>query len=231
MKQILSLGLCLAVACTALASETTKSALKGVPAPEIPAKAAGLVKNAKNREKQAVTTQVITEAVTMNPAAAPVTVGAVAKANPEMAAQAAAAAATAQPGQAAAIAKAAASAAPEKAAKIVEAMCLATPNSFREIAAAVCKAVPGSEKSVLKAVAKALPQYKQDIEKSLAVYTGNGSAVASLEKISEKPATSTSIARGPAVGPPYVTISGTPQTTSPENSTDQPAGGRDYTQP
>jgi hypothetical protein len=231
MKQILSFGLCLAVACTALAGETSKSALKGVRAPEVPAKAAGLVKGAKNRDKQSVTTQVVTEAVAMNPAAAPVTVGAVAKANPEMAAQAAATAAAAQPGQAAAIAKAAASAAPEQAAKIVEAMCLAVPNSFREIAAAVCKAAPGSEKNVLKAVAKALPQYKQDIDKSLAAYAGSGSAVASLEKISDKAATTTTISRGPSVGQPYVPISGTPRQTSPEKSSDLPPGGRDYTKP
>jgi hypothetical protein len=232
MKLILTLGLSLAITCTAIASDTSalKTALTSVPAPELPAKAATLVKDAKARERQVTASFVVKEAVKKNPAAAPAIVGAVAKAVPDMAAHAAATAATEQPGQAAAIAKAAAAAAPSKAGKIVAAVCRATPNSYREVAVAVAKAVPGSAKQILASVASALPQLKDGIEKALASHTGNISVAAVLDSAASNPGPG-AIARGPAVGPPYIPASGTPVNTSPENSTDVPPHGRNYAAP
>src|SRR5436305_217739 len=80
-----------------------RNTLKQIPAAELPAKAAQLVKAAKMAEREATTIDVVKAAVEMNPAATPVIVGAIAKAVPEMAALAAGTAAAQQPKQAAAI--------------------------------------------------------------------------------------------------------------------------------
>jgi hypothetical protein len=227
MKLILTIGLsaALTLTCAAIDSKGAKSALTGIPAPELPVKAATLVKNVKPRDLQATTTIVVKEAVSINPAAAPAIVGAVARSVPEAAPQAAATAASEQPAQAAAIARAAAAAAPTQAGRIVAAVCRAVPNSYREVAVAVAKAVPGSGKDVLTAVASVLPQHKAAIEKALASYNGNTSVASVLDT------TAPAIARGPAVGPPYVPVSGTPVNATPGSSTDVPPGGRDYTGP
>ena len=109
-------GLCLAFALGASAKETTpnsfKEALSHVPAVELPAKAAGLVAQAKLVDQESTTIAVVIAAVDRSPAAAPAIVGAIAKAVPGMAKTAAATAAALQPKLAHAIAKAATVAAP-----------------------------------------------------------------------------------------------------------------------
>src|SRR4051794_28663505 len=74
-----------------------KETLQHIPAAELPAKSAQLVKNAKAPERDAVTVNVVKAAVGMNPAATPAIVGAIARAVPEMASLAASTAATEQP--------------------------------------------------------------------------------------------------------------------------------------
>src|SRR5258706_8065242 len=111
--------------------------LSGVPAAELPAKAAQLVKEAKARERETTTINVVKAALAMNPAAAPAIVGAISRAVADMAPVAAGTAAAEQPSQSCAIAKAAAAAAPSQAAKIVVAVCRAVPNEYRCIAIAV----------------------------------------------------------------------------------------------
>src|SRR5262245_28108345 len=96
-----------------------KDILAKVPAAELPAKSAGLVREAKARDREAVTRDVVKSAVEINPAAAPLIVNAIAQSVPDMSAVAAGVAATQQPKQAAAIARAAAAVAPAKASKIV----------------------------------------------------------------------------------------------------------------
>ena len=176
-----------------------------------------------------------------------------------MAAVAAAVAATEQPKQAAAIAKAAAAAAPSKAGKIVTAVCRAVPNDYRNVAVAVAQVAPTATKDILKAVGTALPELKPGLDQALAGRGGNTvSVAASLDQAaavvrssaasatagpatdpvvaplaiaSRLPNTPAPLARGPAVGPPYIPLSTTPTNVSPGTSGEVPTGGRDYAAP
>src|ERR1035437_1999545 len=197
--------------------------LTAVPAAELPAKAADLVSQAKPRDRQAATVNVVKAAVGINPAAAPAIVGAIARAVPKMAAVAAGTAAAEQPKQASAIAKAAAAGPPSQAGAIVRAVCRAVPNEYRNIAIAVSQAVPGAGKEILNAVVSALPELKPSIESVLAGYGGNvPSVAATLDQAAQTRALSPTapsgvalnpysptvvagvpMARGPAAGPPY----------------------------
>jgi hypothetical protein len=217
--------------------------LAAVPAAELPAKAADLVKQAKPRARQGVTINVVKAAVGLNSAAAPAIVAAIARAVPEMASVAAGAAASEQPKQASAIAKAAAAAAPAKASQIVTAVCRAVPNEYQAIAVAVSQAVPGADKQILEAVALALPSLKGPIEKVIASYSGNVVSVADalavagrISTVAETPRADTpaggaSVARGPAVGPPYIPLTTTPTSVTPGTSGQVPVGGRNYASP
>ena len=217
--------------------------LAAVPAAELPAKAADLILHSRSRERQAATVNVVKSAVTMNPAAAPAIVGAIARAVPDMASVAAAAAAAEQPKQAAAIAKAAAAAAPSKVGKIVAAVCRAVPNEYRNIATAVAQAVPSAGKEIVSAVAAALPGMKPAIESTVAGYGGNVASVpdtldqaakvspASVSGAAIPPLGSASMARGPGFGPPYHPLTTTPTNVTPGGSGNVPPGGRNYAAP
>jgi hypothetical protein len=218
-------------------------ALTAVPAAELPVKAANLVQQAKPRARQEITINVVKAAVGINPAAAPVIVGAIARAVPEMASVAAGTAAAEQPKQASAIAKAAAAAAPDKVSQIVTAVCRAVPNEYQAIAVAVSQAVPGASKQIVEAVALALPNLKGAIEKAIASYSGNVASVADtltvagrISTVAETPRAGTeaggaSVARGPAVGPPYIPLTTTPTSVTPGTSGQVPVGGRNYASP
>lgn len=228
--------------------------LAAVPAAELPAKSADLVSHARARDRHATTVDVVRGALGVNPAAAPAVVGAIARSVPDMASVAAGTAAAEQPKQASAIAKAAAAAAPAKAGKIVNAVCLAVPNEYRNIAVAVSQVAPNSNKEILKAVASALPDLKPGLELVLASRGGSSSSVASaLDQASgskssftagpvaaatDSAAAPTAVAgvsgarsRGPAVGPPYIPLSGTPTNVTSGTSGEVPEGGRDYAKP
>jgi hypothetical protein len=231
------------------------SLLSSVPSAELPAKSADLVLHAKARDRHATTVDVVRGAIGINPAAAPAIVGAIARVVPEMAAVAAGTAAAEQPKQAAAIAKAAAAAAPSKAGKIVNAVCLAVPNEYRSVAVAVAQVAPNSNKDILKAVASALPDLKPSLDQVLAgrggstvsvssaldqaaTVTRSTSATASAVPILATPVSSTVVAgapvtrsRGPAVGPPYIPLTGTPTNVTSGTSGEVPTGGRDYAAP
>jgi hypothetical protein len=227
--------------------------LAAVPSAELPAKAADLVSHSRARDWHTTTVSVVNSAVGINPVAAPAIVGAIARAVPNMASVAAGAAAELQPKQAAAIAKAAAAAAPSKAGKIVTAVCRAVPNEYRNIAAAVAQAVPGADREIVRAVAAALPGLKPAIDSALAGYGGGVVSVtdtldratkASLGSLTSVPTASTvptlpvsaplqgtTMARGPAAGPPYHPLTVTPTNITPGTSGDVPTGGRDYSAP
>ena len=252
MKTIVTIALSVAVlsASNSFGKDASNSnpfngTLKAAPAAELPAKAADLVVQAKSRDRQATTINVVKSAVGIKPAAAPAIVGAIARAVPVMADVAAGAAAAEQPKQAGAIAKAAAAAAPSKAGKIVVAVCRAVPNEYRSIAVAVSEAVPGSSKEIVKAVGTALPDLKPGIEQTLTGYGGNVASVsATLDQAATvSPATIAAISpaslgalpppmvRGPAVGPPYIPLTVTPVNVTTGTSGEVPPGGRNYAAP
>jgi hypothetical protein len=212
---------------------TYKDLLAKVPAAELPAKSAGLIKDAKARDREVVTRDVVKSAVELNPAAAPLIVSAIAQVVPDMAALAAGVAAAEQPKQAAAIARAAAAVAPAKASKIVVAVCRAVPNDYRNIAVAVAQAVPGSGQEVLKAVAIVRPDLQPGIDRVLVSYGNNLPTVGAVldANLTAGNGLPVSLARGPAVGPPYIPLSGTPTNVTPGGSGDVPPGGRDYAKP
>jgi len=246
MKRIVSIALSVAflVVCHSFGKDAPKAnpfkeTLAAVPAAELPAKAASLVLQAKPRARQDVTINVVKGAVGINPVAAPAIVGAIARAVPEMASVAAGVAAAEQPKQAGAIAKAAAAAAPSKAGQIVLAVCQAVPNAYRDIAVAVSQVVPGAAKEILDAVGSALPNLRLPIEKALAGYEGNVPSVAdTLSLAASTPQSPTvsdtaspGMARGPAVGPPFIPLTGTPVNVTSGTSGQVPAGGRNYSAP
>jgi len=228
-----------------------REVLAAVPAAELPAKAAELISQAKPVDRESTTEQVVKRAVTINPAAAALTVGAVARRVPEMASVAAGAAAAEQPKQAHAIAKAAAAAAPSQAARVVEAVCRVAPRQYYAVAVAVAQAVPESGKEIVKAVGMAVPELNVSLEKAVAGYGGNvvsvGETLAQANRIAqyETGANATASAadqpnsairalpvlRGPAVGPPYVPLSTTPTNVTSGGSGEVPAGGRNYAAP
>lgn len=225
--------------------------LNAVPAPELPARAAELVKNAKARDRRKVTVQVIDAALARNPAAAVAVVGAVARAVPEVAALAAGAAAAAQPAQAADIARAAASSAPAEAGKIVAAVCRAAPQQYREIAARVAQVAPGAKGEILRAVASVFPELKPGIEQALAGGEAAappvaivldsarpagpshlaGSASGAIPSTVAAPPTPGSLPRGPLIAPPYIPLPGGVTNVNPSSSGPVPRGERNYAAP
>ena len=246
MKRIVSISLSVAflVACHSFGNDAPKvnpfkKTLAAVPSMELPAKATSLVLQAKPLARQDVTINVVKAAVGINPVAAPAIAGAIARAMPELASVAAGVAASEQPKQAAAIAKAAAAAAPSKAGPIVIAVCQAVPSAYRDIAVAVSQVVPGAAREILNAVASALPNLRLPIEQALAGYAGNVPSVAdtlslaanTLQSSTISDTVSSAMARGPAVGPPYIPLSTTPVNVTPGTSGQVPTGGRNYAAP
>ena len=225
--------------------------LASVRAAELPAEAADLVAQAKPADRKATAVQVVKEAVSLNPAAAALIVGAVTRAVPEMAPVAAGAAVAEQPKQAHAIAKAAAAAAPAQAAQVVEAVCRVAPRQYYAVAVAVAQAVPAASKEIVKAVGVAVPELKVSLEKAVAWYGGNvvsvgetlaqanqiaqtdngASATASVADQQNSATGSLLLPRGPAVGPPYVPLSATPTYVTSGGSGEVPEGGRNYAAP
>jgi hypothetical protein len=236
MKTIgtIALALCLvgfnSVAADAPNVDSLRSTLGAAPAPELPALAAKLIQEAPSRDREATTISVVKVAVGINPAAAPLIVGAIARAVPEMAAVAAGTASTAQPKQAAAIAKAAARSAPARAGKIVGAVCGAVPQEYSGVAVAVSEAAPTSGKDILTAVGATVPSLKVYIDKELA---GSGLApvpVASTLETAQRNAGIVSRPLGAPSGAPYVPPASTTSGAQPDvgGST---SGGRQYSSP
>ena len=249
MRIITSIAISVALlgACNAFGKDAPKAkpfnqVLTAVPAAELPAKAADLVSQAKPRDRQTTTIEVVKAAVGINPAAAPAVVGAIARAVPDMAAIAAGTAAAEQPKQANAIAKAAAAAAPAKAGKIVTAVCRAVPNEYRSIAVTVSQVTPSAGNEIVRGVAAAVPTLKPQIERTLAAngYASVVSVAGTLDQAATVVASAadpvTDVARapmvrGPAVGPPYIPLTGTPTNVTSGTSGEVPEGGRNYAQP
>ena len=207
--------------------------LSKVARPELPAKAAVLVRKAKAGDQRVTTVNVVGAALQANPASACAVVSAVSRAVSEMAPVAAGTAAELQPRQALAIAKAAAAAAPSKAAQIVVAVSRAVPKSYLDVAVAVSDLVPGSGRAILAALSSAFPELKAGINNALANYTGQSPSVGlTLGQAGMVTLVSSGAARGPAAGSPYVPLgSGTPYQANNDPQIPVPPGGITYADP
>lgn len=209
---------------------------------ELPPTAAGIIRDAKARDRVAVTTDVVKQSLAINPAAAPVIVGAIARAVPDMAATAAAVAAAEQPAQAELISRAAAAAAPSKAGKIVAAVCTAVPNQYRTVAVAAAEAAPTASKDILRSVGLSVPALKPYIDKEIAGY---GASIPSVPKTLDQvgvtwaKANPGMVAGGPVNppadggvhNPPPVHHPGTPGNSPPPMGGGTPGAGRNYARP
>src|SRR5688500_12751930 len=94
-------------ALTSIQIQEIKTSVLSVPVPEMPAKAAALVKNAEKKDRQAVAITAVRAIVVKHKAAAPLVISAISKVAPELAPVVAAAGAEIATTQAAAIANAA----------------------------------------------------------------------------------------------------------------------------
>jgi len=215
------------------AASPSLSILKSVPLAELPGKAAALVATADAKSQVQTAMDVIKSAIGLNPAAAPAIVGSVAARTPEIAAVAAATAASLLPRQAAALAQVAAAAAPKFAGKIVEAVCAVAPDSYKAIAQAVADAVPSAAREILAGVASAIPSLKDAINKALALYkTPSVNLVLSqIAGTTILAASSPGLTVTPRVNPtpaPTPSLPLPPVNLDPQNYTQVPSGGRNY---
>lgn len=122
--------------------------IKEAPAADLPAKAAEMVKQAAQKEKEAVAVAVVRAAIAKKPASTVPVVSSVVKAAPATAPAVAAAAAKLAPDQVEAIATAAALAAPDLADKIVAAIADVNPKAEERVAKAVMLAVPQAQAKI-----------------------------------------------------------------------------------
>lgn len=205
-------------------------------AAEMPAAVVDLLKRAKPEELASVTEVVVRTAVKLNPATAPVLVGTVTRAVPSVAEMAAGAAAAEQPSQAPAIARAAAKANPAAATRIVAAVCRKVPAQHRAIATAVSTAVPGKSREILLAVAEAIPELRTRIEHTLGERTEVAGRVGMvLDEVAaaegDPPTANGPQPLAPRVGPPFIPLSSTVKTVTPDTSDEVQTGGRNYARP
>jgi hypothetical protein len=145
-----------------------EQALSGVATPELPVKAAALVSQSKDSEKESVTLLVLQTVSEINPVSIPTVVGAIARSTPALASMAAADAVTLQPKQTVLITRAAVGAAPDHAGEIVSAILGKLPAQYAVVAAAAAEVAPTSGQNILNAVMAAVPSLKPYIEKTSA---------------------------------------------------------------
>ena len=244
MTNIFGCALALMIGVTATVAKdeqtaTLKAAFNKVPAVDVPAKAADIVAQAKDSERDMTAMNVVKVALQKSPTIAPAIVGAIAKQSPETAPVVAATAATLQPKQVKLIAQAAAAAAPQKAGEIAEAVAKALPAEYRDIALSVSQGAPKSTKEILAGVSAAVPGIRAPIDQAISTLGGKATVAAVMDRVS--PVTTTPVAtvtpivapvptRGPSPGPPYVPFSGSPNNVPPNGGT-VPTGGRTYAAP
>ena len=243
MKQFLIWALSFVCLCfvSASAEDSTpptqyRQLLETVPALELPAKAAELVKQAESRHRATTAASVTKEAVTLNPPAAPGVVSAIAKAVPELAATVAGTATTEQPKQATAIAEAAATAAPLKAGKIVVEVCRAAPSEYRSVAIVAAQTNPGSAKEPVGTVASVIPNLQAGVKKALTNYSDTSISVAAVLDAAVFSEADTVTGMGPSsfgstFALPFIPRSETVKTIPPDTSGDVPTGGREIAEP
>jgi hypothetical protein len=134
-------------ALTSIQIQEIKTSVLSVPIPEMPAKAAALVKNAEKKDRQAVAITAVRAIVVKHKAAAPLVISAISKIAPELAPVVAAAGAEIATEQAASIANAAAIAAPQQAPEVAVAVAKVAPTQSSSIAAVVNRSMARSAAS------------------------------------------------------------------------------------
>lgn len=162
--------------------------LRGVPAAEIPAKAASCVLLAKSEEQTAVAVAVVRAAVELSPFGAPAIVGAIARVAPHCAPATAAEAARLQPKLASAIAKTAAFSAPNYAGEIVFAVCKELPTQYSTVTIEVAHVVPGARQSILFQLGEAIPALKPFLERAKSLVSAGRSTTPSVSVIVDETA-------------------------------------------
>jgi hypothetical protein len=219
-----------------------KESLSSVALPELPARVAKMVTEAKPRDQKSITIAAVRAAVERNPAAAPSIVSAVARAVPAVAGVAAATAAGLQPQQARAIAKAAAAAARFQAGQIVFDTCKEVPALYRSIAIGASEGAPGANQEILAAVSRAIPTLKPFVDqasKSWASPSGDFPLAAVIQQVENLAASQPAgtprvalVAPPPPPRPPFVP--GTQGNGDPQRKqivVVQPGEGRIYSGP
>lgn len=203
-----------------------ESCLKAMPAAELPAGAAVLVKNSSPAERIAIATNVVKTAVQINPAAATLIVGAVARAVPETAALCAGAAAAGQPGQTEEITRTAVAVVPAQAGHIVVAVCRATPDEYKQIAITAARVAPVAARDILKAVGTVKPELRPYIDMEMALHTRDIPSVTwCLDQAEDARSRATAAANRKD------SRSGTPSKLKPPHGNGKPPGGRNYARP
>ena len=162
--------------------EAAQKALRAVPAPEIPNKAASLVAQAKPDQRQTVAVSVMQAAVGLAPGTAAEITAAIARQAPSTAPAVAAAAAELQPKLAPLIARAAAASAPAYAGEIVSAICKKLPAQYSDVAVQVAAAVPDAPRSILDGLLRALPTLRPFVERATVLASYGGSSVPSIQQ-------------------------------------------------
>jgi hypothetical protein len=224
-----------------LAAARCAASLKSVPAAELPAAAALLMKASGPQNPTEAATNLVKVAVRINPAATPAIVGAVVRAAPEMASAVSHTAATEVPGLAPAITTAAVGAAPARAAEIVVAVCSVTPAEYRNVVLAAARAAPCLNKEILKAVGVVRPDLKPFIEIELARYPrANPSVSRCLDRAELAQARAAAAGAGLGTSSGRVPQSGGPRSpllppghggSLPPRGDEVPPGGRNYARP
>lgn len=149
-----------------LTSSNFKTEFSSVSPLELPARAAGIVGQAGEKEREAVTVAVVKSVFEVNPTTSAAAVSSISRTSPGMAPVAAGTAAALQPKMAAAIARAAASAAPAQAEKIVFAVCKAVPAQYRSVVLSVAQAVPSAAPEILRGLSSAVPALRPYLDQA-----------------------------------------------------------------
>jgi hypothetical protein len=214
---------------------------------DLPLHCAGLAVRTVRSEQERVVIQIVEAAVVTHPTATPAVVSSLSKVLPESAGIVAARACVLQPTMTALIVRAAASAAPNESGRITYSVCRSLPHQYQIIASAASAANPALSSEILGAVTLAVPELKSHILRAAARARGSAATVpdvvteaaaqagkpliASLSDPAQAPMGMPVIQAPPRVGIPFVPLTGTPRETSPSDSGEVPAGGRDYASP
>jgi hypothetical protein len=196
-----------------------RSELSSISPLEVPAKAAAIVVQAGDKERESVTVSVVKSVFEVNSTTCAAAVSSIARNTPEMAPVAAGTAAALQPKMAAAIARAAASAAPAQAEKIVYAVCKAVPSQYRSVALSVGQAVPNAAPDILRGLSQAVPSLKPYLDQARMSLPSSGEQTVAnvLAKsdttiaagVGPQPASPRAFAGTqppPVIGPPFVPL-------------------------
>lgn len=237
-------------------TSAARSALKNVPAAELPARAAQLLVSVSEEDQVASAVNVVAAAHAVRPAATVAVVGAVARqvpaAAPAVAVKAVSLQRNAKADYVDQVAAAAAAAAPQQAAAVVEALCKAVPQHYVVVASAVASAVPQAREQILAALTRALPGLQPFVDQARSRLGSEATVAALLQHantmvtaaaqaartkpelvLAGGPGTANGPVPPPTYGPPFTPLPPGDVTTITRSTTRvaKPGEGRDYSTP